>query len=614
MPALVTPFQTLPPIRIYEASETAFSHNGLRCLMPQTAEISLKEQQAHSIHMVHPLDDSGAWKAIKMSRILYVPIIYRGEIKYQPLRIYKVQKQRQSGGNCTITVDARHVFYDLNSVVVQSCTISSLTCQAALASAFSSIYRPTQNAQASDNFTYSSDISAPVIDTSVYEWQNGKYSFSTGAFSSATNRIATTIKMPVRVGSVIHIKVASGYNVNYVGWAAGATAPSHYSSSWLSGDDITITAAVPLYCFMIRKSNDSAISVSDYSKAIISIDSIEAEFQNETLTAVAVGDDSSIAELYGGELYVDGFRFSVNSRMEGAQDGLFELSYGLNLIGITATYSTEKTYSAVIGESSIAAATSSRTADPASCELPFDRAIYAKFSYQAGTPQETFETDLDKYAADSAKVSASYQVTFADLPAYDDYKGFAELAYYEVGDTGTVYDKDLDIDTVQKIIEKKLDVLTQTAISVTLGNTPASITQPKRYANIVSNTTTTDDKDRAVLEADIDEELAAMLTPKATASGTPPLTVLTHLTAPIETWAVYGAAAGVGVTRSGSIKIVISINSDEVAAITVPHLLYSGDYIRRIEAAVVYCILSTTHPVIPCQPLRNSLSLFLCST
>lgn len=471
MPTLVTPFQTLPPIRIYEASETAFSHNGLRCLMPQTAEISLKEQQAHSIHMVHPLDGSGAWKAIKMSRILYVPIIYRGEIKYQPLRIYKVQKQRQSGGNCTITVDARHVFYDLNSVVVQSCTISSLTCQAALASAFSSIYRPTQNAQASDSFSYSSDIT----------------------------------------------------------------------------------------------------------------DTASAEYENETLTSALIGDDSSIASLYGAELYVDGFRFSLNSRMEGAQDDAFKAAYGLNLIGITATYSTEKTYSAIIGESSIAASSSTRTADPASSELPFDRTIYAKFSYQAGTPVEKFEDDLNKYAEDSAKVSASYQITFADLPAYDAYKAFADLQYHEVGDTGTVYDKDLDINTTQKIVEKKLDVLTQTAISVILGNTPASITQPRSYANTITNTMTSDDKDRTVLEAEIDEQLAAMLLPKETASGAPPLSVGTHLTAPIEAWAVYGSASGVGVTRSGSIKIVLSINGDEVAAVTIPQLLYSGDYIKRIE-------------------------------
>ena len=468
---IVRPKAQIPPIRVYEATETLFTSNGLRCLFPQSAEVTLKEQQAHSIHMVHPLDDGGAWKAIKMSRVLYVPINYRGEIKYQPLRIYKIQKQRQSGGNLAITIDALHVFYDLNAVVIQACTISSLACQAAIASAFSSIYRPTANAQASDSFAYSSDIT----------------------------------------------------------------------------------------------------------------DTASAEYENETLTSTLIGDDSSIASVYGAELYVDGFRFSLNTRMEGAQDDAFKAAYGLNLIGITATYSTEKTYSAVIGESSIAASTSTRTADPASSELPFDRTIYAKFSYQAGTPVEKFEDDLDKYAEDRAKVSASYQVTFADLPAYDAYKDFVNLQYHEVGDTGTVYDEDLDINTTQKIVEKKLDALTQTAISVTLGNTPASITQPKSYATTISNAMTTDDKDRTVLEAEIDQQLAAMLLPKQTASGAPPLSVTTHLTAPIETWAVYGAASGVGVTRSGSIKIVVSINGDEVAAVTVPQKLYSGDYIRRIE-------------------------------
>lgn len=478
MPATVKPVKTLPPIRIYGAAEKLFTTNGLRCLSPQSAEVTLREQQAHAIHMVHPLDDEGAWKTIKMSRILYVPIMYRGAIKCQPMRIYKIQKQRQNGGSLSIAVDAKHVFYDLNSVMVQACTISSLACQAAIAAVFSNVFRPTANAQASDSFTYSSDIAATA----------------------------------------------------------------------------------------------------------------SAEYSNITATAALVGDESSIASLYGGELYADGFRFSINSRMEGAQDNAFRLAYNYNLTGITATYSTESTYSAVVGESNISQTVQTRTVDPATLELPFDRTIYAKFSYQAGTPAGKFTSDLDNYAADNAKVSASYQATFADLSRTDAYHDFAALESQEVGDTGIVYDEDLNINTVQKIVEKRIDVLTQTAISATLGSTPASITRPRTYANTVSNTLTAEDKAQTAALADIYEEFAAMLTPKATASGAPPLTVTTSLTAPIEAWAVYGAAGGVGVTRSGSIKIAVSVNSEELAAVTVPQKLYAGDYIRRTEggAAVVH--------------------------
>ena len=468
MPATVTPIQMLPPIRIFEKDETAFTGNGLRSLIPQSAEVTLKEQQAHSIHMVHPLDDGGAWRTIRLSRILYVPILYRGSITFQPMRIYKIQKQRQNGGALSIAVDAKHVFYDLNSVMVQLVQINTAACQSAIGSVFSGVYRPTANAQASDSFSYSSDIAATA----------------------------------------------------------------------------------------------------------------SAEYKSVTVTAALIGDNNSIASTYGGELFVDGFRFSINSRMEGAQDNAFDLAYGLNLIGITATYSTESTYSTVLGESGTQ--TSVRTVDPATIELPFDRTIYAKFTYNSGTPAGKFEEDMDAYAADTAKVSASYQVTFADLPRMDDYAGFAGLASQEVGDTGRVYDEDLDIDTVQKIVEKKIDVLTQTAISATLGSTPASITQAKAYSNTVTNNATAENKATAVLAQEIAtayEQIAAMSLPKVTASGAPPLTVTTHLTAPIEAWAVFGASGGAGSSRG----IVVSVNGTEAAIVSTPQPLYAGDYIRRFE-------------------------------
>lgn len=467
MPATVKPVQTLPPIRIYSASETQFTGNGLRCLIPQSAEVTLKEQQAHSIHMVHSLDDRGAWRTIQMSRILYVPIMRRNQITYQPMRIYKIQKQRKTGGQLTITVDAKHVFYDLNSVMVQNLKINALVCQTAIGRIFNNVYRPTANPQASDSFSYSSDIS------------------STGS----------------------------------------------------------------------------------------------TEFANSTVTAALIGDDSSIAAVFGGELYVDGFRFSINERMEGAADNAFNLAYRLNLTGITATYNTESTYSTVYGRSSISTQALVRTVEPATLGLPFDRTIFAKFSYQPGTPSSRFAADMDKYSEDNAKVSASYQVTFADLSRTEEYAGFANLASQEVGDTGTVYDDDLDVNTVQKIVEKKIDVLTQTAISATLGSTPASITQQKAYANTVTNNTTAEEKSQASLIADISEEMAAMLLPKVTASGPSPLTITTHLTAPIEAWAVYGAAGGVGTVDGLSVLV----NGVEAAVVLTPQLLYEGDYIRRAE-------------------------------
>ena len=461
-----------PPIRVYPPNETAFTTNGLRCLFPQSAEVTLREQQAHSIRLVHPVDEDGAWKALQLHNILYVPIEKRGVMTFQPMRIYKIQKQRQNGGKLSITVDARHVFYDLNSVLIQTCTISAAACQAAIGSTFSAAYRPTANTQACDAFSYSSDISTTA----------------------------------------------------------------------------------------------------------------SAQYENISLTAALIGNDNSIASLYGGELYVDGFRFSINSRMEGAQDNAFALSYAINMTGITATYDSDAQYNAVVGSSGTS--TQTRIAAASSVGLPFDRAIYAKFSYKSGTPAQQFSDDLDKYADTAKQVNASYQVTFADLSKFDDYGGFDGLSTYEVGDTGTVYDEFLDILTNQKIVEKKIDVLRQTVLSVTLGNVPASITQQARFANTVTNTMTAAEKDSSVLSA----EIAEMNLPKKTASGAPPVTFTSALVQSAETWAVYGASGGVGVNRSGTITIAVSVNGTETVAVGISQKLYVGDYIKRTEggAAVLH--------------------------
>lgn len=461
-----------PPIRVYPATETAFTTNGLRCLFPQSAEVTLREQQAHSIRLVHPVDDDGAWKSLQLHNILYVPIEKRGVMTFQPMRIYKIQKQRQNGGKLSITVDAKHVFYDLNSVLIQTCTISAAACQAAIGSAFNAAYRPTANAQACDAFSYSSNISTTA----------------------------------------------------------------------------------------------------------------SAQYENISMTAALIGNDNSIASLYGGELYVDGFRFSINSRMEGALDNAFVLSYAINMIGITATYDADAQYSAVVGSSGTD--TQTRIADAATVGLPFDRTIYAKFSYKSGTPAQQFSDDLDKYADTAKQVNASYQVTFADLATFDEYTGFHGLSTFEVGDTGTVYDEFLDILTNQKIVEKKIDVLTQTVISVTLANLPASITQQTRYANTVTNTMTAAEKDNSVLSA----EIAAMNIPKKTASGAPPVSFNSAMNQSAEAWAVYGKSGGVGVNRSGTITIAVSVNGTETVAVGISQKLYTGDYIRRTEggAAVLH--------------------------
>ena len=102
------------------------------------------------------------------------------------------------------------------------------------------------------------------IDTTELGWANGKYAFSTGAFSSASNRVSSTVKLQVRVGTILRIKVAEGYDANYIGWETDATVPTHYSSTWPEGNEIVVKTKCPLYCFMIRKEDNG--EHSDHSE------------------------------------------------------------------------------------------------------------------------------------------------------------------------------------------------------------------------------------------------------------------------------------------------------------------------------------------------------------
>ena len=166
------------------------------------------------------------------------------------------------------------------------------------------------------------------INTNAYIWVRGKYSFSTGELSSATNRIATTIKMQVRVGQVLRIKVASGYNVNYVGWETDATVPTHYSSTWPEGNELVVKTKAPYYCFMMRKSDDTSITVREAENADFFIEAVEyghtyGKYKGKKLSIL--GDSLST---YGGSpstpntnRYSDGTYTYLGNRCRYPQDG-----------------------------------------------------------------------------------------------------------------------------------------------------------------------------------------------------------------------------------------------------------------------------------------------------
>lgn len=458
----------IPPIRVYPPDYTEFTTNGLCCLSPSSSEVTLKEKEAHSIHLEHPIDSSGAWKYLKMSYILYVPIKERGRMTFQPMRIYQISKKR-SGNTASISVDARHVFYDLNYTILQDVRPTQLNGRNAIEWVLNNSYRPTASKQAVDNFTFDSNIA------------------ETGT----------------------------------------------------------------------------------------------AYYQYKTVTAALIGENNCISNVWNGELYVDGFYFSINRRKENAVDNAFNLRYGFNLTGITATYSSEKSYSALIGKSnSNQILTGSVPAE--SLQLPFDKVQYAQFSYGNDSDPAQFGRDFNAYLDNATKISATYQINFADLGQTEEYKDIRNLESCEVGDTGIVYDEELEINVLEKIVEKKIDVLTQKTKSIMLGNSPASITEISRFTNTVSVSDSIVQKNQSYTE----EQIKELQTPKKSASGGVPLEFTAETGLPVEYYKLYGNTGGVGDKYGDTYRITFIVNGSNATVVSLPYPLGFDDYIERNENGV----------------------------
>lgn len=157
------------PLIIYDATASDFSNNGLRCLMPEKAEYTIEENQAGSIHVVCPIDEDGDWKAIQLHYVVKAPVEFRGQKMPQLFRIYRIKKSR-SGDSPAIEFDARHIFYDLNYVMIQDVRPTGKTGLQAITHIMTNPYAPdgTTNLPVS-RFSYSSDITD--TSTAYYQWK-----------------------------------------------------------------------------------------------------------------------------------------------------------------------------------------------------------------------------------------------------------------------------------------------------------------------------------------------------------------------------------------------------------------------------------------------------------
>ena len=383
------------PLIIYPPDETTFAGNGLRSLSPTVAEYTIEKNGAGSLHIEHPIDADGDWKALIPGYLIIAFVPYRGELRRQPFRIYRRTKRR-AGNALTVSVDALHWFYDLNYVLLQDVRPTNLTGQAAIQWLFDRPYDPDGQA--------------------------------------ATN-------LPLR-------------NLTF-------------------SSDITGTSS--------------------------------AEYQWKTLTGALIGEDNSILARWGGELYVNGGYFSINSVMEGSLQDAFHIALGCNLQEIEETLDFTNTFSQLAASDNFG--NQGHASIPLSYSgLPFQKTLHASFSYSDDLGEQAnavrFSKDFSKYMSTIQEVEASYSVKHRDLDADDPLQ---ELASYEVGDTGTIEDSELEISTTQRITKIVVDLLTGDRILTETGNAKRSIARKSAFSNTVSTTESAQQKAIEALAEQVSE-------------------------------------------------------------------------------------------------------------
>ena len=112
-------------ITVHEKTARTFDTLGLGALLPSSCIVTEELNGAYELELEHPYDADSKWKRLDVGNII-VASTPRGK---QAFRIYRLQPTMNS-----ISVFARHIFYDLLDNYITACTVSSGTAQQVLES------------------------------------------------------------------------------------------------------------------------------------------------------------------------------------------------------------------------------------------------------------------------------------------------------------------------------------------------------------------------------------------------------------------------------------------------------------------------------------------------
>lgn len=110
-------------IRIFDKNETSFAHNGIKVLHPTSCTITRNLfDYTYELDMEHPIDDSNVWKEITEGRIIKANNQY-----------FRICHTSTSVFDNSLTVYAKHIFFDLQNNFIEDTNIVSKNGNMALA-------------------------------------------------------------------------------------------------------------------------------------------------------------------------------------------------------------------------------------------------------------------------------------------------------------------------------------------------------------------------------------------------------------------------------------------------------------------------------------------------
>lgn len=393
------PAKTNRPFMLYSPETRDFTQNGFATIHPISAEHDLTFGQAGEIALQLPIIPGGEWAKMQPNVIVLAPTKWHGQYKPQAFRIYRIVKQMDESGRKTLTVYARHVFYDLTYSVIKKEYISG---------------RPRQ-----------------VIESVIKK---------------------------------------------QIGYDGTPTFNALASDAWYSRDGGVTT-----------RNFDSEIGGN---KKYFT-------FQDTSISAALIGDSESVASVFGLELYVDNFYFSMYTHANNvyyghAMDNSFDIRYSHDMQSVSEDidYTEAFTYLATsdnFGDTSNAAYTSETVYGP----YARPKSLVFSYSDSAGTAQDNLDrlvADQNLYWDGNNAPTVSYTAKYAPLNRDKTRDFIGQLDGREVGDTGTVTNAELGISTAQRIIYKKTDLLTDSVLEIRLGNPPAYLTKKSGWSDSARTT------------------------------------------------------------------------------------------------------------------------------